>query len=216
MRKDAPRPTGLREFLAAALLVSAAVLLAAGPVAAEGASDGEKERLADFLNKFAEQHIHHLVADEMTTDDMTSFAIQYNWFNSRYYTGDDEAPDSVKEVENPDGSTELTLDGALVGEAVKRFFGREIQPKSVGEYRFDGTSYRLGPPGALGDVGTPPVVTVTEAARGEGGLLAVQGYWETVDDEPRKLPVQAVVRAYGADGGEAWALVSLDIKEDAE
>jgi hypothetical protein len=179
------------------------------------AANDEKEQMADFLNKFTEQHIYHLVANDLKTDEMISFSIFYHWFNSSIYTEEAGKADSIDVIVNGDGDKELFLGGQYVKDTIKRFFDKEIELISLNDFPFDGTKYNLGPEGFMGDSGTPPVIVVTNASERADGNIQVKGYWETIDDSPKKLSAEAILKPHKTNGQTTWSIVSLDVQEDS-
>jgi hypothetical protein len=220
MKIVATHKTSPNQLLAAAAIFLAIAFLAVFNLNADNASPGdEKERLAAFLNLFTQQHYYNMDADKLSTEEMIEVAIINNYYSSKYYTQDEGAPDTIKVVTNKDGEKELTLKGIYVDKAIKQLFGKTVTLIGVDPYVYDGETYTIGIEGSLGDVGDAPEIVVTEIAKRADGIIDIKGYWEPLDDDPKKLSVTAVVRPNEQIGGDGsgeypWSLVSLALENE--
>ena len=192
--------------------VLAVLTLAGAAIAAQFGKD-EMKRMSVFVSNFTEQGLYDFDVERESdgmlwlggpdaAPDLIRFGIRHNYINN-FKT----RIKKCTEKNCKHGS--LTLDGKFVKESVKKYFGLDVENRSITDsepsYHFDGKLYHFD--GADGEA--VYYAEVTSASR-NGDEIDMSGeLYNTENKKDRPATFRAVARPCKWKGKDTWSIVRL-------
>ena len=195
-----------------AAAVLAVLTLTGAAIAAQFGKD-EMKRMSVFVSNFTEQELYDFDMEQESdgmlwlggpdaAPDLIRFGIRHNYINN--------FKSRIKRcTEKNCEHGSFTLDGKFVQESVKKYFGLDVENRSVMDsdpsYYFDGKLYHFN-----GEDGEAVYYAEVMSASRNGGVIDMSGEIYNVKDK-KDLPAtfQAVARPYKWKGKDTWSIVRL-------
>ena len=195
-----------------AAAVLAVLTLTGAAIAAQFGKD-EMKRMSVFVSNFTEQELYDFDMEQESdgmlwlggpdaAPDLIRFGIRHNYINN--------FKSRIKRcTEKNCEHGSFTLDGKFVQESVKKYFGLDVENRSVMDsdpsYYFDGKLYHFN-----GEDGEAVYYAEVISASRTGGVIDMSGEIYNVKDKKyRPATFQAVARPYKWKGKDTWSIVRL-------
>ena len=195
-----------------AAAVLAVLTLTGAAIAAQFGKD-EMKRMSVFVSNFTEQELYDFDMEQESdgmlwlggpdaAPDLIRFGIRHNYINN--------FKSRIKRcTEKNCEHGSFTLDGKFVQESVKKYFGLDVENRSVMDsdpsYYFDGKLYHFN-----GEDGEAVYYAEVMSASRNGGVIDMSGeIYNVKDKKDRPATFQAVARAYKWKGKDTWSIVRL-------